>query len=255
MPWTLPSDPAGLLALATDYPYAAPADSYLFAEGQARGLSADAWAAFDFADRLPVLAHGSNRSPDQLRRKFGAAAEIPVTYGRLQGFDVVYAAHVARYGAVTSTLAAVPGVAARVALNWLTPAQLDFMHQTERMNYAYGQLPDGCFQPEVGPPPAVTAVYVGNHGPLRLDGGLVALAAVSAEGRPHPQLWQHEIQARLADEHYPGAELEALLLERIRDPQARRSFEGRLVRFQGELALDGFTLVERLDGEPDGDVV
>jgi len=249
MPWALPGDEAGLLALATDYPYAAPDDSYLFALGEARGLSAAGWRSYDFGQRVPVVAHGSNRSPQQLFRKFGRDAEIPVTYGRLAGFDVVYAAHVARYGAVTSTLAAVPGVAARVALTWLTPAQLAFMHETERMNYTYGHLPAGCFQPEQGPAPAVTAVYVGNHGPLALDGGLIGLAAVSAEGRPHPALWQREIQTRLAGEHHPGEALEALLLGRIRSPEARRAFEGRLTRHQRALTLEGFTVVQRLDGE------
>jgi len=249
MPWALPNDEAGLLALATDYPYAAPEESYLFTAGAVRALSAVGWAAYGFAGRVAVLAHGSNRSPQQLLRKFGRDAEIPVTYGSLVGFDVVYAAHVARYGAVTSTLAAVPGVAARVALTWLTPAQLAFMHETERMNYTYGQLPAGCFRPEVGPAPAVTAVYLGNHGPLALDGGLVALAAVGAEGRPHPALWQREIQARLAAEHHPGEALEPLLLDRIRRPEARRAFEARLPRHQAGPALAGFTVVERLDGE------
>jgi hypothetical protein len=249
MPWALPSDAAGLLALATDYPYAAPDDSYLFVAGEARALSAAGWRGYGFAGRVPVVAHGSNRSPQQLFRKFGRDAEIPVTYGRLLGYDVVYAAHVARYGAVTSTLAAVPGVAARVALTWLTPAQLAFMHETERMNYTFGHLPAGCFQPEVGPAPDVAAVYVGNRGPLALDGGLAGLAAVSAEGRPHPALWQREIQARLAALHYPGEPLEALLLNRIRSPAARRAFEARLTRHQRDLALEGFTVVQRLDGE------
>lgn len=249
MPWALPTDAAGLLALATDYPYPAPDESYLFADGAARALSAAAWRAYRFDGRVPVVAHGSNRSPEQLLRKFGRDAEIAVTYGRLAGYDVVYAAHVARYGAVTSTLAAVPGVAARVALTWLTPGQLAFMHETERMNYTYGHLPAGCFTPEAGPPPATTAAYIGNHGPLALDGGLVGLAAVTAEGRPHPALWQREIQVRLAGEHHPGAALEPLLLGRIASPEARRAFEARLTRHQAAPALDGFTLVERLDGE------
>ena len=105
MPWALPGDEAGLLALATDYPYAAPDESYLFALGEARGLSAAGWRGYDFGPRVPVLAHGSNRSPQQLFRKFGRDAEIPVTYGRLAGFDVVYAAHVARMLALMGTAA------------------------------------------------------------------------------------------------------------------------------------------------------
>lgn len=244
MPWRLPEDEAGLLALATDYPYEAPDESYLFTEGAARALSAAGWRALDFAGRVPVVAHGSNRSPAQLFRKFGRGATIPVTYGRLAGYDVVYAAHVARYGAITSTLAALPGVAARVALTWLTAEQLAFMHETERMNYTYGRLDPAAFAPEAGPAPASLTVYIGNHGPLALDGGLVGLAAVTAEGRRHPALWQRALQARLA----PGQPLEPLLLARIADPAVRRAFEVGLSRQQTALTLDGFTLIERLDG-------
>lgn len=249
MPWKLPSDEAGLLALATGYPYAAPAESYLFRAGEAHNLSAAGWKAQDFGDRIAVLAHGSNRSPEQLFRKFGRDGEVPVTYGRLIGYDVVYAAHVARYASVTSTLAAVPGVEARVAITWLTPAQLAYMHETERMNYVYGKLPAGSFAPEVGPTPDTPAVYVGNNGPLQLDGTLVALAAVSATGRPHPALLQHEIQARLAAEHHPGEALDRLLLTRIREPALRQAFEAKLTRHHANFSLDGFTVLQRLEGD------
>lgn len=248
MPWRLPDDEAGLLALATDYPYEAPGSSYLFSQGAARVLTAAGWQAPAFAGRVPVVAHGSNRSPAQLLRKFGAAAEIPVTYGRLAGYDVVYAAHVARYGAVTSTLAAVPGVGARVALTWLTAEQLAFMHETERMNYTYGRLAPDAFVPEAGPRPESLTAYIGNHGPLALDGALVGLAAITAEGRPHAALWQRDLQARLAAAHHPGEALEPLLLARIADAAARRAFEAKLTRHQAALALEGFTPLERLDG-------
>ena len=89
MPWKLPESDRELLALAKSYPFPAPEGSYLFSGGEAGPI-----APADFAGRVPVLAHGSNRSPEQLRRKFGTAAEIPVTYGWLADYDVVYSAHI-----------------------------------------------------------------------------------------------------------------------------------------------------------------
>ncbi len=257
MVWSLPSERAALLALATEYPYAAPERSYLFQGGQPLDLVAPDAAVFQ--GRIAVLAHGSNRSPQQLARKFldprfeaprsGVEGTIPVTYGWLEGYDVVFAAHVARYGAVTSTLAAVPAVRARVALTWLTPRQLAYMHETERMNYTYGRLPADRFTPEIGPRPPSIAAYVGNRGPLTLDGSPTGMAAVTAEGRPYPALAQRAMQERLAALHHPGSALEDLLLSRIAQPAARRAFEALLLSETEGDALSGFEVLERLDGE------
>lgn len=247
MPWALPSGRDALLELATGYPYPAPSESYLFAQGQAQRLAPADWARLDFAGRVPVLAHGSNRSPEQLRRKFGLEAAIPVTYGWLAGYDVVYAAHVARYGAITSTLLSLAGVRARLAVTWLTAAQLAFMHQTERMNYTFGRLPAGVFAPEAGPAAEPLALYVGNHGPLHLDGSAVALDAVEAQGRSLPALSQAALQVRLGQLHHPGEDLETLLLARIADPALRRAFELRLRAERAPENLPGFTLLQRLD--------
>ena len=67
-----------------------------------------------FADRLPVIGHGSNRSPEQLRRKFGARAEIPVSRAWLSDYDVVYSAHVTQYGSIAANLQHTPGARAEV---------------------------------------------------------------------------------------------------------------------------------------------
>lgn len=257
MAWSLPEDPAALLALGRDYPYEAPAQSYLFRAGQAELLDGDAWAAVDFAGRSAVLAHGSNRSPAQLARKFldraySGSDSIPVVYGWLKGYDVVFAAHVARYGAVTSTLYHAPAVRSRVAVTWLAQEQLRYMHETERMNYSYGRLPAGAFSPEVGPVPASLYVYVGNHGPLLLDGHPVGLAAVEAEGRPWPSRRQDEMQELLCKLFDEGEGWEELLRLRIAEPERRRAFEQRLRGQAARPALDGFEFLERLDGEAPG---
>ena len=98
MPWPLPTSETELLALAKSYPFAAPTQSYLFRNGAA-APSDPALSAPDCYDgRTAVIAHGSNRSPDQLLRKFGASAEIPVTRAWLADYDVVFSAHVIGYG-------------------------------------------------------------------------------------------------------------------------------------------------------------
>ncbi|HKY94102.1 MAG TPA: hypothetical protein VJL84_02305 [Kiloniellales bacterium] len=257
MPWSLPEDPAALLALGRDYPYAAPAQSYLFRDGEVSTPDADGWTKVDFAGRTAVVAHGSNRSPAQLARKFMDRAyhgdtSVPVVYGWLAGYDVVYAAHVARYGAVTSTLYHAPGVRSRIAVTWLAHEQLAYMHQTERMNYSYGRLPPGSFSPEVGPAPRSLYAYVGNHGPFLLDGRPTALAAVEAENRPWPARRQDEMQDFLAKLFHPGEAWEELILLRIAQPEQRRSFETRLRSTSAPAALAGFELLERLDGEAAG---
>ena len=257
MAWSLPDDAAALFALGRDYPYAAPAQSYLFRDGMAELLDNRAWTAVDFGGRTAVLAHGSNRAPAQLARKFldrGYRGDntIPVVYGWLSGYDVVFAAHVARYGAVTSTLYHAPGVRSRVAVTWLAGEQFRYMHETERMNYSYGRLPAGSFRPELGPVPPSLYVYVGNHGPLLLDGHPVGLAAVEAEGRPWPARRQDEIQDLLCRLFDLGEGWEELLRLRIAEPERRRAFEARLRGHAAVPALDGFELLERLDGEAPG---
>ena len=117
MPWALPQTETELLALAKGYPFAAPEGSYLLQDGAARPLETPGPEVF--AGRTPVIAHGSNRAPEQLRRKFGAGAQIPVTRAWLSDYDVVYSAHVTMYGAIAANLQHAPGVRARtLSLGW-----------------------------------------------------------------------------------------------------------------------------------------
>lgn len=224
MPWPLPEAAADRLALALDYPYAAPAHSYLFAEGREQPI-----AAADFRGRRPVVAHGSNRAPAQLLRKFGAAAEIPVTYGWLAGHDVVYAAHVTRYGAVSSTLQRAPGCRVRVALTWLDAGQLARMHETEgAASYPFGSLEGVAFEPEAGPAAERLSCYVNAHGSLAEAGRPLGLALLQAEGRPHRAGLQRDLQERLRARHHPDDPLETHVLALIADAARRRTLAERL---------------------------
>ena len=233
MPWKLPEDDAGLLALAKGYPYEAPERSYLYRDGVVRALD-----GAGFAGRTPVIGHGSNRAPSQIRRKYGhlsgRASEIPVTLGWLSDYDIVYSAHVTRYGAIASTLKHAPGCRVRVAVTWLDPKQLDYMHQTEGF-YSYGQLRGAEVALEEGPAagPVEAFVYRGDHGCFSLGGGAVGLAAATGEGRPHRTMTQEEVLAAVHERYGTGAALDQGILATIREPEARR----RVLEAMGRDAL------------------
>ena len=219
MPWKLPESDVDLLALAKSYPYPAPESSYLFADGEAGPIE-----RAEFEGRVPVLAHGSNRSPVQLKRKFGSAAEIPVSLGWLADYDVVYSAHITQYGAVASTLQHRPGTRVRLAVNWLDEAQLARMHETEGpSNYAFGRLVGIDLSLEHGPvvERREALVYLGRNGCLDLDDGPVGLAAVTAEGRGHHAHHQEEALALVRARHRPEMGLENMILEAVRDSSRR----------------------------------
>ncbi|MYK59998.1 MAG: hypothetical protein F4027_15885, partial [Rhodospirillaceae bacterium] len=91
---------------AMGYPYAIPDCSFVFDKA---GRDKAGWRPAEIGGALtdgrhPVLACGSNRSPDQLARKYFdfEAATIPVQRAWLGDFDVVYAAHITGYGAISA---------------------------------------------------------------------------------------------------------------------------------------------------------
>ena len=134
MPWTLPESDDALLRLAKGYPYAAPDGSYLYRDGESLALTGPLDPALT-SGRVPVIAHGSNRAPEQIHRKFGhlkgTASEIPVTRAWLSDHDVVYSAHMTRYGSISATLHEAPGTRVQVYVTRLTEAQLPRMLETE----------------------------------------------------------------------------------------------------------------------------
>ncbi|SMF39481.1 hypothetical protein SAMN06265365_102322 [Tistlia consotensis] len=241
MSWPLPEGAAERLALALDYPYDAPERSYLFASGAEQPIE-----AADYRGRRPVLAHGSNRAPAQLLRKFGAATEIPVTYAWLRGYDVVYAAHVTRYGAVSSTLQRAPGCRVRVALTWLDEAQLVRMHETEgAASYPFGSLERVALEPEAGPGAERLACYVNAYGSLADDGRPLGLALLRAEGRPHGAVLQRDLQERLRARHHPAERLDDHVLALIDDEARRKAFARRLRAQALPLDLPDFVTATR----------
>ena len=191
-------------AQAVLYPYPAPEGDSVMEEGLPR-LVPDGIGADRLRGRVPVLSVGSNRSPLQLRRKFGLEATIPVTAAALNGVDVVFASQLSPYGAVPATGFPSPGARAGLNIAWLDGGQLELMHRTEDRGVAYdfiryhpgavdhGSRPDGndpvFTQPVYG--------YEARAGVLGFDGGPVAHAMIAAEGRAFPAMDERAMLERV----------------------------------------------------------
>lgn len=183
------------IARALGYPYPAHGQDFLFSGGEVAPLPLDQ----PLEGLTPVIAVGSNRAPAQLARKFaGMPVEIPVTRLRAHDVDVVYAAHVAGYGAVPATLAASPGTTAELWITWLDGPALARMDATEAVGVNYDRVAVALRWADAGPrPPARALLYTARRGLLRLDGAPVALAAIPAEGRRFRAMTQERLLRRL----------------------------------------------------------
>ena len=122
---------------ALNYPYSAIEGDFLFTDGATIKLEDDSF----LNSRQAVLAVGSNRSPEQLVRKFGRNETIPVTKATLRDYDVFYSAHIASYGSIPAVLGRSDGTSVDLSVTWLLPHQLERMHETEALgkSYDYGE--------------------------------------------------------------------------------------------------------------------
>jgi len=189
------TDPDDWLARALGYPYPAHGGDFLFRDGHPGPLAAD----HPLDGLTPVVAVGSNRAPAQLARKFaGMDVAVPVTRLRAHDVDVVHAAHLAGYGAVPATLAASPGTTVELWITWLDDRALEHMDATEAVGVNYDRVTVALRWTEAGPrSPERALLYSARRGLLRLDGALVALAAIPATGRRFPALSQEQVLRRL----------------------------------------------------------
>jgi len=222
------SDP---VSHAKAYPFPAPDHSFLYEAGGWRQLGAE----FETEGRVPVLAAGSNQSPEQLARKYGAMPDIgsiPAQRGMLHNFDVVYAAHLAGYGSVPATFQYSPGTVVTAFVLWLTEPQLARMHETEG-NYSYDRIEGVLLLLDGGGVLTTADAYTSKIGCLAHIGNCVSLAEISAENRLYQPMSQSEIQAVIRDRLAPGAELDAFIHQTVSDPDTHRERSSQL----GEGAL------------------
>jgi hypothetical protein len=210
------------------YPFDIPHAGFVWRAGEARTTPTDDDDPV-MSGRTPVLAIGSNASPAQLSRKFAADrfrdpgtadAVIPVVGATAPDVDVVYAAHVARYGSVPATLTAAPGARAHVFVTWLTPVQLVRMNESEALGRHY-QLVAIAGVRSAGRRLDHTVSYVSTAGVARFGGRPLALKAVATEGRTMVAASQSEVWDRLADDLGVGGGGVALVARVVADPSAR----------------------------------
>jgi hypothetical protein len=210
------------VAHAKTYPFPVPGRSYVFRNGTPHDLEDH---GFDRNGRTPVLAAGSNQSHEQLARKYSVLpghVEIPIQRGLLDGFDSVYAAHLAGYGSVPSTFCPSPGTRVTTYVLWLDDVQLTRMHETER-NYTYDRL-DGI-RVEIdgaGEIMDTAFAYTAVVGCLSVDGAPVALAEIEAEGRVLRAMSQPEMLDHVRGRLDPDAQLDGFILAHIEDEALRR---------------------------------
>jgi hypothetical protein len=211
---------ADILTRALDYPYPVPDHDYLFCAGGSRPLPID----FPFTGLTPVVAVGSNRSPQQLQRKFGTSAVMAVTRVQLTDYDVVYSAHMARYGSVPACLFPSPQTTVEVWVNWLDTGQLADMHLTEAVgvNYDFIALPKGAVSGTGLGPRLAAHYYKSRRGALAIDGRPIALSAVTARQRQYLAYAQEDILRHVHQQHGTGAFITWLTAMIGDDPQRLR---------------------------------
>ena len=215
------------VAHAKAYPFPAPDHCYLYENGS--------WRAFDgpvedAPSRSPVLAAGSNQSPEQLARKYAHMSEIgsiPAQRGRLQDFDVVYAAHLARYGSVPATFQHSPGTAVTVFVLWLTDRQLQRMHETEG-NYTYDHLGDIRVEMDAGHTLTEAYAYSSKIGCLAHSGDCIGLAEIVADNRRFRALSQEGVLALVRDRLAPGSDLDEFISQHAAEHDVLRARSKRL---------------------------
>lgn len=189
---------AAILARALEYPYATPDRSYLYRDGEATELPPQ---GPDLSGRSPLIAYGANAAPEALARKLTQlpGVELPAMRFELDGFDVVYSAHVSPYGAVPATLVESPGTVAPAFLLHPTAEQLALLTASEP-NYDLAEV-NGV------------AVYRSKHGCLEIDGAPVALAAVRSVGRALPELDEPPVIEWVRSQLRPELSLQQFVLD------------------------------------------
>jgi hypothetical protein len=151
-------------------------------------------------DLLPVLAAGSNASPEQLGRKLAGNSDfaIPLLHGHVHGWSSVYSGHVTRYGAVPATLFPDTHATTRLHCLLIPRRLLRIFNESEGPQYKLQTLPGVSFftvgletgeQTEIVEPLA----YISVRGAMRFSSGL---SSGSSFARP----------LRLARLHTEGSE-------------------------------------------------
>lgn len=147
--------------------------------------------------RYPVLTFGSNGAPDVLAAKLsalgGAARDVVVLTGWLEGYEVAPSAHLAIYGALPATIVSSPGTRVRAGVIMATAAQFEAIARTE-FNYVVERVSGAAFAADAGVEiGGEVLAFVSRRGALTVDGEVVGLAAVEGERQGRSVMGQAEL--------------------------------------------------------------
>ena len=234
-----------LILRALNYPYSYPAYDFVLDNGSAAPLQ----DRRSLEGRIPVLAIGSNRSPEQLLRKFGDQDFLPVTCVKLCDYDVVYAAHIASYGAIPAVLARSPGTIVDIAITWLPKLQLQRMHETEAIgiNYDYGVADSLKINADYDYKNQNIGCYLGRRGCLNIMGNIIALKEITATKRVFSAFSQSEILKEIWLHEQKEIQFEAWLKSLIENKEARQSITATFERTAIRNVLPAFEVLTSED--------
>lgn len=249
--------PEEQVEFAAAYPFARPSGSYLFATGSmhplrsfdlndmasarlVRGgeslpldavLSDDQIRALVDEPRWPVIASGSNASPEQLARKYpDGRHSIPTIRVAFRDFAIVYSAHITAYGSIAATIQHVPGSISEAFVNFLTAEQLEMMHATESLgrDYDFGRLDDVDVTLDLGGTLSSVWAYITLPGCLAKDGRAIALSAVTQSSPGIDAMDQKEVLDFARTLLEPASDFHSFVRGQITDPAVRHDREHRL---------------------------
>ena len=234
-----------LILSALNYPYSSPAYDFVLDNGSAAPLQ----DRKSHQGRIPVLAIGSNRSPEQLLRKFGDQDVLPVTCAKLGDYDAVYAAHIASYGSIPAVLARSPGTIVDIAITWLTKLQLQRMHETEAIgiNYDYGVADSLKINADYDYKNQNIGCYLGRRGCLNMMGNIIALKEITATKRVFSAFSQSEILKEIWLHEQKEIQFEAWLKSLIQYKEARQSITATFERTAIRNVLPAFEVLTSED--------
>jgi hypothetical protein len=235
-PSAIVSETSDVVRRAMGYPYERPSRPFI---QQGHLVMDPDEAAIDPADRVPLLAYGSNAAPQVLARKLALSRDpVLVVPATLHGFDVVYSAHVSPYGAIPATLQRSHGTTVEAHVIYMTEDQVELITVTEP-NYEPAALEGVECRLEGGEALAELTAYVSRHGCLLLDDAEVALAAVPASARAFVALTEPEVLERVRALTAPAEDIESFVLTSVADPQLARARSARLPSARSSLRSGG----------------
>lgn len=218
---------------AINYPYPRESSSFIFHNGLVKPLPPNFQPS---PDLTPVLAIGSNASPQQLRRKFQYPVTIPVLQVTVHNADVVYGARLAPYGSVAASIIASPSTQVSSFVTFLDQRTLKRMNETE-YGYALCKV-DTTKAPIVWHDDVHITddvlCYVVAEGALKLDRQPIAIKAIPARNRRFPELSQTHVLQRVASiVDYRPTSLTQFILDIVGDTERRCDAMRRLDRRTG----------------------